>query len=269
MSPSPDGSHLAVMRTIGNSDIWLLELRRGLLSRLTDHPGEDIFPVWSRDGSRIVFSSNRSGAFALYQKPATGNESEQLLLPGNGEETFASDTSPDGQVLLYQRRSARTGWDIWALPLGGGGPPMPVVQTDADERNAQFSSDGKWIAYFANGSGRFEVYVQPFPGPGLRTQVSTAGGAQVRWRADNRELFYVAMDGKLMAVPFQAATGGQSVEVGSPVPLFATHIGRVVDAGPGAGYVVTADGQQFLMNTIVQEGGSTPITIVMNWKKAR
>jgi Tol biopolymer transport system component len=267
ISPSPDGGRLAFfLGEAANSDIWLLELRRNLLSRLTTHPGEDIFPVWSRDGSRIVFTSNRNGGFALYQKRTTGDEPEELVLPGSPEETFASETSTDGQVLLYQRRSTKTGWDIWALPLRGGGAPTPAIQTEFDERDGLLSPDGKWLAYFANNSGRFEVYVQPFPGPGPRQQVSTSGGAQIRWRPDGRELFYIALDGNLMAVPMQVAADAQSLNVGTPASLFTTHIGRVLNPGPNAEYVVSADGQRFLMNTITLDSSTNPIRLIVNWK---
>ena len=135
------------------------------------------------------------------------------------------DWSPDGRFLLYRSIDPKTGSDIWALPLDGDRKPFPVVQTNFDERDGQFSPDGKWIAYQSNESGRFEIYVQPFPGPGGKSQVSTNGGAQVRWRRDGKELFYIALDGRLMAVPIRLASNGQAVEAGTPVPLFATHVG--------------------------------------------
>ena len=262
-SISPDGGSLAFLRRVnGNSDVWLLDTRRGVLSRFTDHAAEDIFPVWSRDGSRIVFTSNRNGTISLYQKRMTGVSVEELV-PGT-DDAFACDWSPDGRLLLYQRRSAKTGFDFWALPLVGGGEAFPAAQTQFDERDGQFSPDGKRIAFHSNRSGRFEVYVQPFASPGAAVQVSTSGGAQVRWRPDGRELFYVALDGRLMAAPIQVRADGQLV-VGIPVPLFATHVGRVLSIF-GAQYVVSADGQRFLMNTLVQEGRPTPIVVVLNWQ---
>jgi dipeptidyl aminopeptidase/acylaminoacyl peptidase len=262
---SPDGSQLVLMRRgNGNSDIWLLELRRGLLSRLTDYPAENIFPIWSRDGGQIVFSSNRSrGEMGLYRRNVTGVGGDVLLLPTTPGFIFASDWSPDGQFLLYQKSSDETRADLWALPLVGTQTPVPVVQGKSDDRGGQFSPDGKWVAYRSNRSGRFEVYVQPFPGQGGQRQVSTGGGAQVRWRPDGRELFYIALDGRLMAAPIQFASDGPSV--GIPVPLFATRIGRAVQL-VGAQYVVSADGQRFLMNTFVQENSPAPIRLILNWK---
>ncbi len=263
-SISPDGGSLAFLRRVnGNADIWLLETRRGLLSRFTEHAAEDIFPVWSRDGVRIAFTSNRNGTIDLYQKRTTGVGVEELLLPGGPEESFACDWSPDGQFLLYQRRSAKTGFDFWALPLAGGGKPFSVGQTEFDERDGQFSPDGKRMAFHSNRSGRFEVYVQPFPGPGAALRVSTGGGAQVRWRPDGRELFYIALDGRLMAAPIQVPADGQLV-VGMPVPLFATHVGRVLSIG--AQYIVSSDGQRFLMNTFVQDASPTTIRLILNWQ---
>ena len=260
-SISPDGSSLAFLRRVnGNSDVWLLDTRRGVLSRFTDHAAEDVFPVWSRDGTRIVFASNRNGTLALYQKRTTGVGVEERL-PGT-EEAVACDWSPDGRFLLYQRRSAKTGFDLWALPLVGGGEPFPVGQTQFHERDGQFSPDGKQIAFDSTRSGRVEVYVQSFPGPGAALQVSVSGGAQARWRPDGRELFYIALDGRLMAAPIQVRADGQLV-VGIPLPLFTTHMAR---GNWMAQYVVSADGQRFLMNTFVQEAGSTPIRVVLNWQ---
>ncbi|MGH7553255.1 MAG: hypothetical protein ACREMQ_09560, partial [Longimicrobiales bacterium] len=263
-SASPDGASLALLRRVaGNSDVWLLETKRGVLSRFTDHPAEDIFPLWARDGSRIVFSSNRNGTHDLFQKPVSGAGSEELLLPGDLRETFASDWSPDNQFLLFQRRSDQTGFDLWAMPLRGNGQPFAVSQTEFHERDGQFSPDGKWIAFYSNRSGQFEVYVQPFPGPGPAVRVSTGGGAQQRWRPDGRELFYIALDGRFMAASL-TATANNQLDVGIPVPLFAAHVGHVLNA-IGAQYIVSNDGQRWLMNTLVQGNNPTPIRLILNW----
>jgi serine/threonine protein kinase/Tol biopolymer transport system component len=264
-SGSPDVGSVALMRRVnGNSDVWLLDARRGVLSRFTDNAREDIFPLWSRDGSRIVFTTNRNGVFDLYQKPTNGTGVEEVLLTGTSEEAFACDWSPDGQLLLFQRRNAKTGFDLWVLPLRGGGKPFVVGQTEFDERDGQISPDGKWIAFYSNRSGRYEVYVQPFPGSASAVQVSTSGGAQVRWRPDGRELFYIALDGRLTATPIQTVADGQPV-IGRPVALFVSHVGSVLKT-IGAQYVVSPDGQRFLMNSIVQAGSPTPIRLILNWQ---
>jgi len=144
-----------------------------------------------------------------------------------------------------------------------------VVRTESEERDGQFSPDGKWIAYVSNSSGRFEIYMRSFPGPGAAIQVSTGGGAQVRWRHDGRGLFYVGLDRRLMEVPIQVAAGGTPI-VGAAVALFTTRIGVVMQpAVPGAQYVVSADGQSFLMNTLVPDVGPTPVGLILNWKPQR
>jgi eukaryotic-like serine/threonine-protein kinase len=261
---SPDGRRVALHQRVNqNIDVWLLELGRGVLSRFTFDPALDVFPIWSPDGSRIVFSSNRKGPQDLYQKPAVGAGNEELLL-ATAQDKTPTDWSPDGRFLLYRSVDPKTGYDLWALPMNGDQKPFPVVQTNFDERDAQFSPDGKWIAYQSNESGRFEIYIQPFPGPGSKLQVSTNGGAQVRWGPDGKELFYMALDARLMAVPIQLASNPQTAEPGSPTPLFATRVGGALQ-GFMQQYDVSSDGQRFLMNTITEEAAS-PITVVLNWK---
>jgi serine/threonine protein kinase len=264
---SPDRGHLAFFsRVNGNVDVWLLDTRRNLQSRFTDHVATDLFPVWSRDGHRIAFASDRNGGgFGLYQRSATGGGGEELLL-GTSEAGFPSDWSPGDKLLMY----ARDG-DLWAMPMiGNERKPFPVSRTESEEREGKFSPDGRWLAYVSNSSGRFEVYIQPFPGSGPGILVSTTGGAQVQWRPDGRELFYIALDGKLMAVPIDESLNGQSMTPGAPRPLFATHVGRVI--GPGSyapQYVVSADGQRFLMSAFVHAGSPASIRVIVNWAPRR
>ena len=144
--------------------------------------------------------------------------------------------------------------------------PFPVVQTNFDEQIGQFSPDGSWIAYQSDESGRVEIYVQPFPGPGNKWPISTNGGSQVRWRRDGKELFYVALDGRLMAVPIRVASNGGAPEVGTPVALFAPRLGGAVQqADYRHQYMVSPDGQRFLVATVTEEATS-PITVILNWK---
>ena len=182
-----------------------------------------------------------------------------------GDEVFASDTSPDGRDLVYQRMNAKTGWDIWTLPLKRDGTPVPVVQTDADERGARLSPDGRWVAFVSNTSGAFEIYVQPFPGPARRVRVSRNGGDEPHWRSDGSELFYIGRDGSLTATSVTIAADRQSIDVGPPVPLFVAPIGgaqRVL----AADYVASIDGQRFLINQVVRGPGVTPLRVVLNWQ---
>src|SRR5262249_951371 len=142
--------------------------------------------------------------------------------------------------------------------------PFPVVQTNFNERLAQFSPDGKWIAYESNESGRFEIYAQAFPASRGKLQISTNGGAMVRWRRESKELFYIDLDGRLMSVPITLTPDGRTVQPGTPVPLFMTHIGGAVQGVNRQQYMVSPDGQRFLMNNITEEITS-PITVILNW----
>jgi Tol biopolymer transport system component len=263
---SPDSRRVALSRVVnGNEDVWLLDIGRGALSRFTFDPADDEFSIWSPDGSRIVFDSNRNGTLDLYQKPVSGAASEEVLL-ADTHSKLPQDWSPDGRFLLYRIIDPKTSNDLWVLSLDGDRKPFPVIQTKFDERNGQFSPDGKWIAYQSNESGRFEIYVQPFPDPLAKFQVSTNGGAQVRWRRDGKELFFIALDNRLMAAPIRLDSGGQALEAGAPVALFATHIGGAVGQDVyRQQYMVSPDGQRFLMNTIIEETTS-PITVLLNWK---
>jgi serine/threonine protein kinase/Tol biopolymer transport system component len=265
-SISRDGRRVALAQQGNdNFDIWLLDLGRNVLSRFTFDPALDINPIWSPDSRQIVFNSNRKGAYDLYRKPATAPGSEELLLASR-QDKRALDWSPDGRFLLYADIDPKGGTeDIWALPVDGDRKPFPVVVTNFDEDLAQFSPDGKWIAYQSNESGRHEIYIQPFPGPGVQTQVSANGGAQVRWSGDGKELFYIAFDGRLMAVPISLASTAQAIEAGPSVPLFATRVGPVLPYPNNWQYDVSPDGQRFLMNTIIEEAPS-PITLILNWR---
>ncbi|MCA1660594.1 MAG: hypothetical protein LC642_08695, partial [Verrucomicrobiaceae bacterium] len=199
---SPDETRAAVDLTdtqTGTEDIWLFDLSRGIPSRFTTDPANDSNPLWSPDGSRIVFTSNREGVRNLYQKIASGGGNEEVLLKST-EEKVPDDWSSDGQFIVYQTINRKTKWDFWVLPMSGDRQPFPFLQTEFNEQAAQFSPDGKWIAYSSDESGAPEVYVQTFPASGGRWRVSTDGGRQPRWRRDGRELFYITADGKLMAV---------------------------------------------------------------------
>jgi serine/threonine protein kinase len=261
LSMSSDGQHLAIGRL---GSIWLLELGRAALIRFTPQAWIAAYPIWSPDRSQIVFGHYERGtAMDLYQKKTNGAGNEEPLLrtPLNKS---ATDWSTDGRFLLYRSSDPKTGVDIWALPMDGDRKQFPVVRTDADERDGQFSPDGKWIAYQSNESGRFEIYSQPFPGPGTKKPISTSGGAQVRWRRDGHELFYLALDGRLMAVPIRFSADGKTIEPGAAVPLFATRLGDPAEYRQQ--YSVSPNGQRFLMNIVSEEAPISPITVVLNYK---
>jgi serine/threonine protein kinase/Tol biopolymer transport system component len=261
---SPDGRTVVVRRNVhSNVDVWLMDTTRGAPTPFTfDH--SDQGAVWSPDARRIAFMSNRNGGpFELFEKEASGATGEQPL---RAEVEMPLSWSPDGRFLLCSKNNAKTGFDLWALPMTDERKPIPVAQTRFNERRGQFSPDGRWVAYESNDSGVFQIYVQPFPASGGKWQVSTDGGTQVRWRHDGKELFYIASDRRLMAVSITAGADGQTLNPGEPVPLFLTHLAH----GPGipenrSQYAVARDGR-FLMNVSVEEAVTAPpITVVVNW----
>jgi Tol biopolymer transport system component len=247
-----------------SSDLWLFDTRRGLLSRFTDEPAEDIFPLWTRSGDHIVYTTIQEGLISLYRKEISTGRKELLIQAPT--ETFASDTSLDGRQLVYQQMNPKTGWDLWARPLGPTGEPISILQTDADERSARLSPDGRWVAFVSNTSGRVEVYVQPFPGPGRPVPVSTKGGDQPQWRSDGSELFYLAPDGKLMAAAIKPT--GESIDVVQTTPLFAAGSGNGATAVITANYAASADGQRFLIARLRREERPTPVRVMLNWRAA-
>jgi dipeptidyl aminopeptidase/acylaminoacyl peptidase len=260
-SQSPDGRLVALNRTVnGNSDVWLLDTARGLLTRFTVADTIDVNPIWSPDGAYIAYGSNRRGVFDLYRKRLASAEPEELLATGEGSKA-PLDWSRDGRFLLYRNQHPKNGWDVLGVSVDGARTPFAVVQTEFDETNAQFSADGRWIAYQSNESGNVEIYVRSFPSAGTKIRISTTGGTQPRWRDDGLELFYVALDGRLMAVPITSESVN-SIVAGAPVSLFSTSIGSMGQGALRQQYMVSPDGQRFLINTIPE--ANTPITILLN-----
>ena len=262
---SPDGRQMAVSReTDGNRDIWLIDLARGVSSRFTFDPATDGSPLWSPDGARVFFSSPRGAVLSLYQKLVSGGD-EQLLL-NVGKNINTADVSPDGRVLLYSLANPTTLRDLWAVPLGPGEKPFPIVQTPNQDLNGQFAPNGAWLAYQSNESGRYEVSLRPFRETGHVVQVSASGGTQPRWRGDGRELFYLDLNRRLIATPVSFSKDLQTVTVGMPSPLFATQIGGA-NTVQGE-YLVSPDGQRFLVDAPTHVT-PVPITVIMNWRPPR
>jgi Tol biopolymer transport system component len=264
---SPDGKRVAVDRTINsNRDVWVMDIARGLLTRLTSSPASEGWPFWSPDGTRILFFSNRKGNNNFYEMPANGAGPDVPLLESVLNKT-PLDWSADGRYILYRLSSSAGGNDVVALPMFGDRKSLPVAAGNFDEDLGQFSPDGRWISYQSNESGGYEIYVQPFAGGSGKSRVSTNGGVQARWPKDGKELFYMSLDGKLMAAPITFTSDGRSIDVGKPVALFApTLAGGAFPTGGKQQYTVSPDGKRFLMNVTVEEQTTMPITLILDWK---
>ncbi len=182
-----------------NHDVWLYDLRRDTKTRLT-FGKNNASVVWTRDGRQVVFSSNREGNYNLFRKPVDGSGSAERLTATSGKWQNATSVSPDGRHLAYIQQQADTHLDIWVLPLQGDGEPQRIVGTPFSGVGGVFSPNGGWLAYVSDESGRDEVYVRPFPGPGRRWPISTGGGQEPLWSPDGRELFY-RVGRKFMALP--------------------------------------------------------------------
>jgi serine/threonine-protein kinase len=258
---SPDGQRLA-MSTLVKPDIWILELARGTMTRFTLGEGLNVAPIWSPDGRRIFFTSNRNQAeFGVFSKPADGSgDAEQLT---SGAYRVPSSVSSDGKTAIFRQRADNSSWDIGMIRLDGNREIEMLLQSAFDEHTGKLSPDDCWLAYVSNESGREEIYVQSFPGPGRSWQVSSEGGAEPLWARNGKELFY-RNGNKMMAVAIHSEP---EFSPGRPFLLFEGDyvVGRPT---PYSEYSVTSDGQRFVM---IKETGesSTPreITVVLNWNE--
>jgi Tol biopolymer transport system component len=243
-----------------NRDVWIRDLARDTITRFTTDPAQEGYPIWSPDGSRIAFHSKRRGTFDLWIKPWSGASVEELLLEESDNE-WPIDWSRDGRFLLYQRSDLKAGWDLWALPMTGDDrTPVPVATTPFAEHMGEFSPGGRWVVFDTNESGRSDIVIQAFPQARERLAVSTAGGTEPRWSADGTEIYYVALDGNMMAVP--VVVKGSTLELGSPVALFFAGLGRNPFRFE---YAVSRDGR-FLRNHEVADAPPPPITIILDPK---
>jgi hypothetical protein len=223
--------------------------------RLTFDPGYDGAPVWSPDGTEILFSSNRKMSLDLYIKRADGAQEERNIFHDDFDK-LSNDWSQDGKFILFRRAD-----ELWYLTIPGF-TSKPFLKTAGILRNGQFSPDRKWVAYNSNETGKWEVYVTSFPEPSGKWQISTGGGEQPRWRGDGKELFYLSSDGRVMAV---AVTTGAHFSSGPPMALFQANPRQPVSYLDIFAYDVTRDGQKFLINTDVRQTEAVPLAVVLNW----
>jgi eukaryotic-like serine/threonine-protein kinase len=259
---SPDGHRVAL--TIGDPkpDIWLIELDRGARTRLTLDSYLNFSPLWSPDGSQIAYASEgKSGHANIHEKLSNGGGGEKLLAESKLAQR-ATDWSPDGRFLLFDQGATVFSTQVWVMPLTGNRTATPFAQTPPWDRDGQFSPDGHWVSYTSRESGRDEIYVSPFPGPGGKWQVSTNGGEFARWRRDGKEIFFLAPDKNMMAAEVSAK--GSKFEIGTVSALFPVNAGAQ-STYYQCTYDVSADGQRFLISTSGEEAITPPLTLVVNW----
>jgi Tol biopolymer transport system component/predicted Ser/Thr protein kinase len=255
---SPDGRYLAVGRSgrIDESrDIWIIDLQRGSSSRFTFEDSDDLNPVWAPDGSRIAFTSDRKGRREVFWKPVQGSSESEMLSDGQGEKSV-EDWSPDGRFIVY---NVNTSYMSTITPVDR--KASVLLQAPFAQSQGRVSPDGRWLAYSSTENNRRDIFVQTFPPGGGKWQVSINGGADPAWRADGRELFYLN-NSRMYAVEIQAT--GPRFEAATPRELFEIH-----DLQPEVRrnrYVVTRDGQRFLVLTVPQGVDSSPLTVVVNWQ---
>jgi Tol biopolymer transport system component/predicted Ser/Thr protein kinase len=262
---SPDGRKVAVDvldLAKNTSEIRIYDASTGVGSKFAFGSWSNYFPVWFPTGDRLIFASDRKARgvrWDLWTKALDGNGEEVFV--ESPDQRFPEDWSRDGRFLsLYAIPvQGKRNIQVWILSMGGDRRASPFATEALEQWDSRFSPDGRWVAYQSNESGRFEVYVRPFPGPGGQWHVSAAGGGHPRWNQDGKELYYLSLDNKILAVPVNL---GATFHAGSPQELFAVH----PTSNPNSSvYDVTADGQRFLINTVASEEGSPPLSLVVHW----
>jgi eukaryotic-like serine/threonine-protein kinase len=249
---SPDGSRVVAWVNEYVSDLWMWELKSGILTRLTVDPARALYPIWTPDGQQIVFSSERSGGRTVFEMGLDGNGNAEPITTGpNADDTTA--VSPDGRYAVFTEASPNTGLDIMQVELGGEHRITPLVRTQFAERNGTISPDGRWIAYEANDTGQLEVYVRPYPAVQLgRWQVSTGGGTRPVFAPGSKELVYVSADGALMSVGIEPGPTWRST---ATTQLMKPESIIRPGGNPGRVYDISPDGQRFL---IIKEPRDSP-----------
>jgi eukaryotic-like serine/threonine-protein kinase len=254
---SPDGQRAAVslLDPVSNTrDIWILDLERGVRTRLTvSRSADQVSPIWSPDGTQIVFASSRAGHFDLYVRSASGLGGDELLYADDAEK-YPTSWAPDGSSILYTAFDA-TGRHLWLLPLGEDRTPVRLAPFAGEGR---FSPDGKWILYDSAESGRIESYAVTYPEASEKIQVSSAGGSGARWSPNGAEIVYAGRDNYLMAVAIEP--NGRSLRVGT-----SRQVLQARPAGPRAFFDLSGDGERILLNTLRGDGPSA-VTLVQHWR---
>ena len=268
MKVSPDGSKAAVVQIDpqqrGNNDIWIVDLSSGASTRFTFEPGFDGQPVWSPDGRYLAWQSDRNKTMGIYRKAADGSGGDELLIAEKGL-TNLTDWTHNGYLIFAM------GGDVQALPVeadaGGKRTPVPVIQSQAQERGAYVSPDNRWIAYLSNETGRDEIYVQPFSAGGSKASgkwmVSRGTRGMARWRGDSKELMFLNGEGSVVAVDVAA---GPAFQASPPRTLFQMPLELLSNQNPGTLADATRDAQRLLLVMPVQENSQRELAVVLNWQ---
>lgn len=253
---SPDGKKVAVSKYEGeNYDIWVYDVERGTLTRLT-FEGDNNTPAWTPDGRRLLFCSNRTGDYDIYSKKADGSDEAELFFSSENLQ-WSPSLSGDGESLTFYEIDPETQRDVWTMQFKDKSA-SPLINTSANERAPAFSPDGRWVAYMSDESGRWEVFVTPYPKADGKWQISTDGGIEPVWSPDGRELFYREKS-KMMAVSIETSP---SFKAGKPKMLFEK---MYYSYSYTSSYDIHPDGNRFLMIEAEEEPDSNQISIVLNW----
>jgi Tol biopolymer transport system component len=261
---SPDGTRIATSKNdkdnsiSSGSDVWLVDLARKSGSRVTFDPQFEFSPVWAPDGRAIFYNSNQTGEYLIYRKSAEGAGEAVAISKPLGLSQSPEDISPDGRLIVYETNGAKTGSDLDILDASGSKPPVPFLTTAVNEQTARISPDGHWIAYVSDETGRNEAYVQTFPTPGSKLQVSNDGAVSPVWSRDGKRLFFIAPDESLMAVD---VAPGDALRISAPVKLF--RFPRAVTA-----YDMTRDGKHLYATIAASDAAGRSIGLIMDWEAA-
>jgi Tol biopolymer transport system component len=215
-----------------------------------------MYPLWSPDGNRIAFESYNS--LTIYVRNMSGAAPDEVLVNDN-ERKILSDWSSQGDYLVYATLNPSTKMDLVLLPMSGDKKPVALLHTPYNESDGRIAPNGRWIAYVSDESGTDEVYVQRFPALGEKRIVSIGGGVEPMWRKDGKELFYLSPDYSIVSVPFDAT---DPPNIGEPKPLFRVPVNT---SSTRNHYVVSPDGQRFLINVEDQSSYLSPVTVMVNW----
>jgi Tol biopolymer transport system component len=253
---SPDGTRVVLTKTVGEkeSDLWVVDLARGAPTRLTFGPGANRGGVWSPDNKKIVYQGARQGPYDLYVRPLSGAAADTILFSSKMSWKEPRSWSPDGSLIAWVGIEKATGFDIWLASASSPAKVTPYLQSPAAEGAPVISPDGHWLAYDSNESGRFEIYVQSFPVPATKYQVTTSGGAGSKWTQAGNELVYLTADGVLQAIP---VTRGEGLQFGPPEVLFSLP--------RSLGFDITPDGQRLLAVVPANAANAQSLTVVLNW----